>query len=283
MSSPNAPLPIPLGAPYKLVQARHGWFLANPNDFYLGRAMLEYGEYGEIESAFLRQLLFKPGRIVEVGANIGTHTVGLAKEAAARGWSLDAFEPQPFIFQNLCANLALNGIANARAWPLACGNEAKTVFFSPPDYGAIGNFGGVEMTTEAADNRIAVPCVRLDDLLGPAPVGLMKIDVEGFELLVLQGAAAILERSRPILYVENDRLEKSRDLIEFLWSMNYRLWWHGPQLFNPDNFFKVTENIYGNVISINMFCIPRELEAQVNSSPEVTDSAFHPMANSEGA
>ncbi|MFM0400991.1 FkbM family methyltransferase [Paraburkholderia aspalathi] len=116
-----SPALVPLGAHTQLVQTRHGWMLANPNDFYLGRALIEYGECSELESAVLRQLLVQPGIVVEVGANIGVHTIMLAREAQARRQVLVAFEPQPVIFQNLCANLAANGVRNVLAWPYACG------------------------------------------------------------------------------------------------------------------------------------------------------------------
>ena len=51
---------------------------------------------------------------------------------------------------------------------------------------------------------------------------------------------------------ENDRLEKSKDLIELIWSLNYRIYWHLPPLFNPDNFAGDTENIYPGIVSVNM-------------------------------
>ncbi|MFM0324181.1 FkbM family methyltransferase [Caballeronia glebae] len=263
--------------PYTLVRARHGWMLANPSDFYLGKAILEYGEYGEIEGQFLRQLFFRPGAIVEVGANVGTHTVALARQAAEQQREMFAFEPQPFIFQNLCANLALNGISNVRAWPWACGANTETVYFASPDYHAPGNFGGVSMHATPANQDIAIPCVRLDDVLADHPVGLIKIDVEGFELETLQGAVDLLAASRPVLYLENDRLDKSQALIEWLWSQDYRLWWHIPPLFNPDNFFGIQENIYGNVASFNMLALPRESEVPVNGLIEVTDATYHPL------
>jgi FkbM family methyltransferase len=267
--------------PYTLVQARHGWMLANPSDFYIGKAMLEYGEYAEIEGQFLSQLFVRPGAVVEVGANVGTHTVALARQAAQQRREMFAFEPQPFIFQNLCANLALNGITNVRAWPWACGAKAETVYFSSPDYNAPGNFGGVSMHASPANQDIAIPCVRLDDVLADHPVGLIKIDVEGFELHTLHGAVSLLAASRPVLYLENDRDDKSQALIEWLWSQDYRLWWHIPQLFNPANFFGIQENIYGNAASFNMLALPREADIPVIGLPEVTDATYHP--HQEGA
>ncbi len=275
-TDPGAPRALPMAPPYLLVQARHGWMLANPNDFYLGKAIVEYGEYGEIEARFLSQLFVRPGAIVEVGANVGTHTIALAKQAAAQHRSMVVFEPQPFLFQNLCANLSLNGLSNVRAWPWACGATTGTLHFDEPDYGAQGNFGGLQMQADAGQRSVAVPCVRLDDVLPDQEVALLKIDVEGAELSTLQGAVRLLERSRPVLYVENDRLEQSSVLIEWLWSQNYRLWWHTPMLFNPDNYFGNTHNLYGNAASFNMLCLPRESGIVVEALHEVTDASVHP-------
>lgn len=275
VTSPAAPLP--LSSHVKLVQTRHGWMLANPNDFYLGRALIEYGECCELESAVLRQLLVRPGVIVEVGANIGVHTIALARQAQQHRQVLVAFEPQPVIFQNLCANLAANGITNVLAWPYACGSEAGTLYFARPDYEAPGNFGGVEMQTEPGARTMPVPCVRLDDALRMHTVSLIKLDVEGFELAALQGAQETLARCRPTLYLENDRLDRSQALIEWLWSKEYRLWWHLPPLFNPSNFFGRADNIYGQLLSCNMLALPRELDLDINGFAEVTDSAIHAL------
>lgn len=275
---------IDVGRPYRLIQARHGWFLVNPNDFYLGQAIVRYGECCELEVAFLTQLKLRRGRLVEVGANAGLLTLPLAKALAVRGETLDVFEPQPFLFQNLCANLALNGIANVRAWPFACGEEAGVVRFPAPDYATPGNFGAISMeqrplTPEGATKpMLSAPCVRLDDFLGGVPVALVKIDVEGFELKVLKGAQSLLSKSRPLLYVENDRVSQSRALIEYLWSLGYRLWWHTPALFNPNNYRAETENIYGNVASFNMVGFPKEFDVSVQGASEILDAGVHPLA-----
>ncbi len=270
---------IDVAFPYKLIQARHGWMLVNPNDFYMGRSIVEYGESCELESKFLITLIAaRPGSVVEIGANMGIHTVALAKALALENRKMIAFEPQQFIFQNLCANLALNGLTNTTAWPWACGAKTEIVHFQLPDYSAQGNFGGISMSAETSLKSVAVPCVRLDDVVEIGSVSLLKIDVEGYELLTLQGAVDVLTRSRPMLYVENDRVEKSQALIEWLWSKNYRLFWHIPRLFNPENFFENETNIYGNVASFNMLGVPRELEYSTLGMHEILSATDHPLA-----
>jgi len=244
----------------------------------MGRAILDYGECCEIEVQFLLKLIARSsGDVVEVGTNIGTHTVPMARALAAQGRRLVVFEPQPFIFQNLCANLALNGLDNVTAWPFACGNQAAAVHFARPNYAAVDNFGGISMSVERSSGSVAVPCRRLDDVLELEMVGLIKVDVEGFELLALQGAEATLDRCRPVLYVENDRIDQSPALVEWLWSKDYRLWWHTPLLFNAANFFANAENQYPGVGSFNMLCVPREHEAPIVGLREVV-SAVHPLA-----
>lgn len=265
---------------YKLVTARHGLLLANPNDFYIGKAIIDYGEYSEIELRLLLQLAnIADSTVIEIGANIGTHTIPLAKLLEARKVDLIAFEPQQFVFQNLCANLALNNISNVRTLPLACGDEGRTVWYKRPNYEKLGNFGGIGMSEEKKKGIPAqsVQCIRLDDALTNSKVSLLKIDVEGFEQKVLIGAQELIKSNRPILYLENSHdLPSSIALIEYLWSLDYKLFWHCPKLYNPNNFFKNPINPYPTVASINMLCLPKEREQNIQNLDEVIDSGFHP-------
>jgi FkbM family methyltransferase len=269
-----------VAAPYQLTSTRYGTMLANSNDVYMGQAFLHYGECCEIEIRLLLTLLKLPGMVIEVGANMGVHTVPMAAELTRQGRSMLAIEPQPIIFQQLCANLALNGLMNVTALSYACGRESGVVSFVVPDYRSVGNFGCTSMASasETGSRHATVPCIRLDDLVPDAAVGLIKIDVEGFELQVLEGSTKILARSQPVLYVENDRVDQSPQLIQWLFDHGYHLWWHLPPLFNPDNFFGMKENIYSNIRSFNMLCIPGNKNATIEGMTRVLDPFYHPLA-----
>ncbi len=259
-----------------LVQARNGLFVANRHDFYLGNALIRYGEFSEAEWSFLAQFLQPGATVVEVGANIGTHTVSIARAVGTHGRVI-AVEPQRVIFQYLCANLALNGLMNVETHQCGCGSDAGTLVVPEMDYSCAvqQNFGGVSL--QKSGRGEAVPICRLDDLVGNRKVDFIKIDVEGMEADVLHGAKNTILTSRPTLYIENDRLEKSEGLIRLLLGLDYRLYWHIPPLFNPDNFFGEKENIYGNVASFNMLCFPGESVTNVEGLQEIDDSTYHPL------
>ncbi len=257
-----------------LVHARHGTFVVNRNDTYFGRAMIEYGEVIELEWAFLQQFVGENDVVIDVGANIGTHTVNFAKAVGPSG-RVVAIEPQPVIFQTLCANLALNSLTNTDAAHCGCGKSTGVVRIPPYNYSVEGNFGGISLTDSA--NGVVVEVRKLDELFHLPRLKLVKIDVEGMEANVINGARRIIETFHPILYVENDRRDRSKDLIELIANLGYRMWWHLPPLFNPNNYFGNTENIYKNIVSVNMFCIHGSIKANISGLREIIDSSFHPL------
>jgi FkbM family methyltransferase len=254
-----------LAPPYKLKQCRHGLFLYNVNDIFMGKALDLYGEYGEAETALFKQIIHPGYFVLDIGANIGTHTVFFAKQVGPRGRVM-AFEPQRIVFQQLVANIALNSLLNVDCRQVALGTAAGIIHIPPQDYMRAGNFGGVSMTEQNIGE--AVPVMSLDDLNLPA-CHVIKLDVEGMEKQVLEGAQKTIKKYRPIIYTENDRAEKSADLIRLLEELGYELYWHLPRLYNEKNFFQNPENIYKTIVSINMLCIPNEYSISITNMKKV--------------
>jgi len=253
---------------------RNGPVLINRHDVYIGGSLKHYGEFSHLEWVLLEQLTPEGSIVCEVGANFGAHTVNLGKLVGPNG-AVHAFEPQRLVFQGLCGNVALNGLQNVWCYHLAVGNESGQITVPPINYTEAANIGGLSLREDGPGERVGL--VKLDDVLDVPELQLIKIDVEGMEENVLKGAAGLIAKHRPGLYVENDRLEKSESLIRYIQSLSYRLYWHLPPLFNPDNYFNEQTDIFGNVASINMLCIPSETNLQIEGLIEISDPKRHPL------
>jgi FkbM family methyltransferase len=255
------------------VLGRDGYIVYNKNDIYGGQGIERYGEDAELECQILRQMCMPGQIVVEVGANIGTRTMVFAQRVGPSGF-VYAYEPQRIVFQTLCANLAVNSIVNVDARCAAVGAEQRWVAMPNLNYSQRGNFGGVEVCPLGTGRR--VPQVRLDDDLDISRLDLLKIDVEGMEREVLLGAEVLIRRFWPAIYIENDRANKSDVLICHLMELGYRLYWHKPPLFNRGNFFGDTENIFPNLVSVNMVCLHRSRGQSVEGLTEITGGAEQP-------
>ena len=252
----------------ELTPSRYGRMFYPKNDKYVGGSFRDYGEFSEGEVQIFTHFIQRGAIVLDVGANIGAHTVPMA-HLVGPGGMVVAFEPQPVLHQILCANLAINSVTNTRTYAMALGKSQGTCTIPILDYAAPNNFGGIGMDM-VADGEL-VPLSRLDDF-GLERVDFLKLDVEGFESQVLEGAAATIERCRPVMYVENDREEKSPGLIQQLFDMGYRLWWHTPPLFNPNNFKGNPENIFPRICSVNMLAMHRDKTFKTDLRPIMAPS-----------
>lgn len=156
----------------------------------------------------LSRLVAPSSLVLDIGANIGAHTMHLARLVGSGGRVI-AFEPTDFAFRKLCRNLELNPELASRVTPCHCflteGDEEQVptaIYSSWPlarDAGLHAKHLGREMRTEAAQAR------NLDnalDELADRRVALVKLDVDGFECDVLRGATKLLRDARPIFVME---------------------------------------------------------------------------------
>lgn len=145
-----------------------------------------------------RAVLPPDGVFLDIGANVGIHTLAVARHLAGGGTVL-AFEPHPVNHRILVHNIAQNGLRHAVAENLGLADAPAVLT------GALATDGGNWSLASRGDYRFEVRLVRLDDYLHDHPlprIDLMKIDVEGAEVRVLQGARRTIERFRPLIVFE---------------------------------------------------------------------------------
>ena len=126
------------------------------------------------------------------------------------------------------------------------------------------NFGGVPLGGQDAADMVPISTI---DELSLERCALLKADVEGMEAAVIRGAVDTIERLRPILYLENDRREKSAELINLVRKFGYRIYMHTPTLYN---YFNNQHNVFGNICSLNILCVPESAKFPVDGLKELT-------------
>lgn len=172
----------------------YGKFYVEPGTRDAIKMQLLEGVVWEPHLQPLFETYVKPGStVIDVGAHIGTHTVKLAELVGPEGHVI-AFEPQQKMFDELRCNLALNGVKNTTALAVALGDAFGKIEMDAPNplnEGGIGpGQGGNEAELRPLDSY------ALEDL------SVLKIDVEGFEDHVIEGARRTIEKHKPVIFVE---------------------------------------------------------------------------------
>lgn len=144
------------------------------------------------DEEILRKYL-RPGDVfVDVGANIGTLSLAASGIVGEAGRVL-SIEAHPKTVKYLRGNVKLNNASNVTVIHAAAGDHEGVVRFSS---------GRGDDQNRVTESGLQVPLRTLDALLDAGPVRLLKIDVEGFELFVLQGADRVLQRT-DLVYFES--------------------------------------------------------------------------------
>ena len=263
---------------------KHGVFSYYINDEYIGKSLSEYGEWSDAEVSLLKQVITDGENIIEVGSNIGTHTIPLAKHVSTRG-SVYAIEPQYQNHKLLSENIMDNGLKNVKILKIAISSNEGEAYMNTFDENMKNNFGDSKIFNSSFKNAEKVSVKTLDQLFydntkNKKSIKLIKCDAQGQELNVLLGSRKIIDMYKPFLYFENDEINNSKSLIEKIKEMGYIMFWHLPPLYNPNNFFKNTKNIFPKIISCNMFCIHETKKIKLNEiwkKFEIKDSNYHPL------
>ncbi len=249
-------------------QSKHGTFIHFRNDDPIGACLHYYGEWAQQEFDFFDQFLTVQSNVIDVGANIGTHAVYFAKKC--NQGSVVAIEPQLYIFEMLAANLLINGCYNTI--PVHAGASSKPGVVKMTNINPFVdhkiNYGEFKINN-SADVGIETNIVTLDSYINLNKFHLIKLDVEGLEVEVLDGAKKLLKKHQPFLYVEFNNKQGNDQLLNKIYELDYIPYWHIYTKHNPNNHNKQEKNIWTPDHYIidrdnldlryegNAFCVPK--------------------------
>jgi FkbM family methyltransferase len=190
----------------------------------------------DIHQLALKILINKPdGKVLDIGANLGTFSIPLAKKVPKHTYH--AFEPQRIIYYQLCANTIINSLGNVYTYEAGLSNQEADIELEVPDYTAETNIGAFSIDKKVRENEYEcktsggkekIILMTLDSI-GFENVQLIKIDVEGHELEVLQGGIETIKANNypPIIFEawtwKPWYQEKRTALFEYLKGHGYEI------------------------------------------------------------
>lgn len=172
----------------------------------IGSALLKHGLYDKkgvcMMNAVLRQL--RNPIVLDIGANIGNHSLAMSTEAK----QVYSFEPQSGIYQVLSGNISANNIDNITAHNIGLSSRDQQMELYIP---ASENNGAATLRTELKSDVATTETIQLrkgDEVINDlhlSHLDMIKLDVEGFEIEVLNGLDNTIARFQPIIFMEWDQ------------------------------------------------------------------------------
>ena len=201
---------------------------------------------------FIHNYLKENDTYLDVGANMGVTVIPAARSVGSRG-KVIAFEPHPKVSSYLKENVALNKLNNVEVHNCAVGNQNGFIYFT-------NKFSDdMNQVSTSPENNIKVPIVLLDDVCKEHnSIALMKLDVEGYEKFVMEGALETLKKVNCIYFeVSDDNFKdfgyKSSDIFKLLEQYGFKLFKRDgdkKELLPVDSQYKAPVETYENIFGI---------------------------------
>jgi len=234
--------------------------------------------YEPATSRTLRFFFSKIAAFVDVGANCGVYSLLAAfSNPKIRAF---AFEPEPRIYQNLVANVKLNGLeSQISTFQVALSDHTgKADFYLPPASGreneTTGTIAENSWQERQAHTTLRVDTLRFDDfeLPGPSRVDLIKIDVEDAEAKVLCGMSATILRDKPLIVCEIlPRTHKNEHTLRVVQELGYTPYW-----ITSSGYIRIANFDFKREESQDFLLSPRQIGPEI-----VHDPAYFIWASTE--
>ncbi len=242
-----------------IVSTRFGKMRIIDKDEVVSRALSLYGEWAMDEVSLLAKLI-RPGMcVLDVGAFIGTHTLAFSKFVGPTG-KVYSFEPRKEIYEILTENVSINDCENVSALNVGLAEKEQILTLPLVDINQVLNFGGLSLETDNALPSSGTCQVHIStiDGLDFEKIDLIKLDVEGMERKVLDGAVKTILRDRPMIFCECNSLSGGARVFELSQSMRYDTYGFLSAAYNPKNYNGVSDNIFGAAKELALILIPQE-------------------------
>ena len=204
----------------------HTYWVEEGDTLYIER--LKQGQYQRTNWHFAQTLVDNWSRAIDVGSNNACNAIHYAK----RFGSVECFEPTPLAQQLWQNTVRDNQVDNVTLYPVGVGEKSYVTEILTHDrnggHNHLAHYDKNHRADPSRSSRVRVPVqVETLDSFNFCDVGFVKVDVEGYEKFVLEGAQTLIAQSRPTIQLEivSSQCRKfgylAEDMIEWIRSWDY--------------------------------------------------------------
>ena len=184
-------------------------FNVHKNDTSIAGILRSGYLYEKFYLSFMFQYIDPCKNIIDIGSNIGTHTVILCNYLI--NGIVYSFEPQPVVFDILAENIRINKCANSTIYNIGASSHSELCYMNaqydiPEDQGSF-----CIVSSDSPEKRIQIPCIDIDTLC-IENIGFIKIDVCGYEYNVLLGIKNTIVQNKPTIFIEIQNTSPTKEL-----------------------------------------------------------------------
>ena len=200
--------------PNVLISCDYGSIIVNRYDPYLGLEISANGYWAKEDINLIKMIMeikLKDAEKVvfyDVGANIGTHTLAIAKSLGEKVF-VRSFEAQRMMYYMACGTIALNGLFNVEIENVAVSDiNGDVIEIQLPDYTKSNNFGGLELIEPKRTDNMNMIKYKKQNVITRTldsydeKVDFIKMDIEGMEDRALEGSKELFKRCRHTCFIE---------------------------------------------------------------------------------
>lgn len=266
----------PVTMPLEMISCKWGWMMCPPGDQFVTGSLRQWGVYSETEIEILKKLSqFK--RVLVIGGNIGALAAPVGQEASY----IEVYEPQPIIARVLEANMSmmvLDGDPHYVVHNAAVGAADGTIKVPVVKFDADCNMGRIGKENWGTGQD--VPIKDINKVLHLKGFDLMVIDAEGMELEILK-AVRKPEFLPDLMWVECDRPEEGKELIQYIKDCGFTPYWMNtpltPNKMSPD------QGPWPMQASFNLLCVKQPALFPLANIPQYEASVDDAIGNCEAS
>lgn len=184
---------------------------------------MHFDEWFSASHALFAEYIRPGDTVVDVGGNLGFTTLVFSRLAGGAG-RVHSFEPGPRMFAKLSGMAARNELINVTLHNCGCGSKSESLVLNIPASSGNASLRPTDEVMATVKHQDTVQIRRLDDeLCDLEALSFIKVDTEGFEIEVLRGAEKLIQKFRPVIYIElsQEYQRSSSEAIAWLKERRY--------------------------------------------------------------